>query len=116
MIDNTSPTNTGRNAEQVAAEHLKKQKYTIIQQNWRTRYCEIDIVAQKNGVVFFVEVKYRKNASYGDGLEAITPKKLKQVNFAAQMWLQQNDWAGDYQILAISVSGESPRVEEVIEI
>lgn len=41
----------------------------------RTRYCEIDIVSMKDDVLWFTEVKYRKNDDFGSGLEVITTKK-----------------------------------------
>lgn len=95
----------GREAEAAAAAYLEKQGYAIIEQNWRTRYCEIDIVARKKKTVYFVEVKYRQNEAQGQGLEYITPKKLGQMRFAAEMWVQEHDWKHDYDLAAIEVSG-----------
>jgi len=95
----------GRAAEDAAAEYLKKHGYMILDLNWRTRYCEIDIVAQQKKTIYFVEVKYRENDAHGSGLEYITEKKLQQMRFAAEMWVQENDWRGDYDIVAIEVSG-----------
>lgn len=77
----------------------------VLAKNWRTRWCEIDIVASYKDVIYFIEVKYRKNAIYGDGFACITPKKHKQMKFAADFWCAQNDWQGDYRMLAASVSG-----------
>ena len=48
--------------------------HEIIERNWRTRYCEIDIVSKKDNALYFTEVKYRKNDNFGDGLAAITNK------------------------------------------
>lgn len=98
-------TSTGRQAETKAAEYLKGQGYAILDQNWRTRYCEIDIVAQKDKAVYFVEVKYRASDSWGGGLEYITPNKLQQMSFAAEVWVSTNQWQHDYQLAAIEVSG-----------
>jgi Holliday junction resolvase-like predicted endonuclease len=111
-----SSTNTGRYAENIVAEQLISMHYAVVAQNWRTRWCEIDIVATKNGVVYFVEVKYRNNNQWGDGLDAITDKKLQQMTFAAEMWTQQNNWAGDVRLVAASVEGVPPRITELIEL
>ncbi len=108
-------TNTGRAAENAAAEYLKSKGYKILEQNWRTRWCEIDIVAKKDNKVYFVEVKYRKSAAWGSGLEYITPKKLKQMRFAAEFWVSNNNWSGDYYLSAIEVMGDN-HVTEHIEI
>lgn len=97
---------TGHNAEKRAAEYLEKQGFKVRELNWKTRYCEIDIVAEKDKVVYFVEVKYRKNAAHGSGLEYITPKKLQQMQFAAEMWVQNNEWSGDYQLSAVAIDGD----------
>ena len=104
----------GRVAEEVAVEYLKKQKYEILEQNYRNRYCEIDIVAKKNKSVYFVEVKYRKSSAQGTGLDYINAKKLKQMRFASEMWVQEHGWTGDYELSAIEVSGQDFRVAEFI--
>lgn len=96
---------TGREAEAQAARYLEKSGYRIMAQNWRTRYCEIDIVAVKNNTVHFVEVKYREHPEQGYGLDYITTKKLRQMHFAAEMWLQDSNWSGDCTLSAIEISG-----------
>ncbi len=95
----------GRKAEQVAASYLLRHDYSIIQRNWRTRYCEIDIVAAHKGVIWFVEVKYRRQHTQGKGLDYITDKKQRQMYFAAEMWIKHFNWFGDYDIAALEVTG-----------
>ncbi len=96
---------TGRRAEAAAAVYLQADGLTILAQNWRTRWCEIDIVAQKAKTIYFIEVKYRKANWQGTGLEYITPRKLAQMRFAAEFWVQDHSWKGDYSMGAIEVSG-----------
>ncbi len=100
------PTNysTGHEAEKRAAEYLQTQGYEIVALNWKTPVCEVDIIAKKQHVHYFIEVKYRQNNSQGTGLDYITPKKLKQMNFAAQCWVQENKYHGDYELSAIEMS------------
>lgn len=93
----------GDGGEDLVCSYLQKSKFQIIDRNWRTRHCEIDIVAKKQGRIYFVEVKTRKSASYGSGLEYITRSKLKQMSFAAEMWVGANRWSGEYQLAAASV-------------
>lgn len=102
-----STTSTGRAAEDAAAEYLQAKGYKILEKNWRTRWCEIDVVAEKDRAVFFVEVKYRQSESWGSGLEYITPKKVQQMTFAAEFWVHTHKWRGDYRLSAIEVSGEN---------
>ncbi len=93
----------GQQAEQTAADYLVKHGYKILARNWRTRTCEIDIVAQKNKALYFVEVKYRQSDSQGHGTDYITPKKLKQMQYAAELWVQEHQWSGEYQLAAASI-------------
>jgi uncharacterized protein (TIGR00252 family) len=96
-------TSIGKEAEIKVAKYLKSISFKILEHNWRTRVCEIDLIAQKANIIYFVEIKFRSSNEQGDGLEYITPKKLKQIHFAAEIWLQKNEWEGDYRILAASV-------------
>lgn len=111
-----STTSSGRLAENLAANYLKDIGYKILAVNWRNRWCEIDIVAAKANVIYFVEVKYRTKNNWGDGLAAITAKKLHQMTFAAEMWVQDNDWPGDYRLMAIALAGEEFNITDCIEI
>lgn len=95
----------GNDAESAAAEYLIRNGYEILDRNWRTRWCEIDIVAQRDKRIYFVEVKSRKAQAQGMGLDYITPKKLKQMSFAADMWVSNHDWQGEYQLAALAIDG-----------
>lgn len=107
----------GNASESVAAEELVRQGHTIIGRNWKTKYCEIDIISKKGNTVYFTEVKHRKSAKYGDGLAAITPAKQRQMTFAARMYVQAHKLTNvNLQLLAIATSGDSPAVELVVEI
>ncbi len=109
-------TATGRQAETAVADYLKAEGYKIVGQNWRTPRCEIDLIAKKNKAIYFIEVKYRVSDAQGSGFSYITPAKLRQINFAARVWLQQNNWSGDYSFLAAEVSGLDFKVTEIIEL
>jgi uncharacterized protein (TIGR00252 family) len=100
-------TKSGQAAEDEAAHYLQGLGFRIREQNWRTRWCEIDIVAEKAGVVYLVEVKYRRSGYQGSGLDYITPKKLKQMHFAATMWVHDHKWSGDYRLAALAIDGNN---------
>lgn len=103
----------GNRGEQIASIYLEQQGYIIVEQNWRTRWCEIDIVATKQNTAYFVEVKYRANTTFGSGFDYITAKKQQQMQFAAEMWLQAHKFSGDALLAAIEVdaSGDVTFVE-----
>lgn len=109
-------TSIGNHAEVVAAEFLHQKGYVILHRNWKTRVCEIDIIAKKHGTVYFVEVKYRGSKYQGNGLDYITPKKLKQMSFAAENWVQEQKYTGDYQLSAIEVSRDFIVTAHIVDI
>ena len=109
-----STTATGRAAEAAAASFLQAKGCTVLAQNWRTRWCEIDIVAHRSGVLYFVEVKYRASGAWGTGLDYITPRKLQQMHFAASFWISRHKFDGDYRLAAIELTGNPPSVVRAV--
>lgn len=107
---------TGDRGEDAATQYLEREGYRVLERNWKTRWCEIDIVAEKNSVVHFVEVKYRASSRQGDGLEYITDKKLQQMAFAAELWVANHHYQGDYALDAIAVTGADFIVTDLIEL
>ena len=108
----------GDKGEQAAADWLTARGHEIVARNWRTRYCEIDIVSVKGEALYFTEVKYRKNDDFGDGLAAITAKKQRQMRFAAELFLAGRPECSGMaaKLLAASVSGYPPAVQAVVEV
>jgi ribonuclease HII len=107
----------GDEAERVVAEFLETNGHSIIERNWRTKYCEIDIVSQKNATIFFVEVKHRKNDTAGGGMAYITAKKLKQMQFAAKVYAHGHSVSSvDMRLAAAATTGSPPQVVDFIEI
>ena len=90
----------GRSGEDATVHYLEDHGHKIIVRNWKTKWCEIDIVSQIDNAFYFTEVKYRRD---GSGLDAITPKKLQQMRFAAELFLQDYPDASA-QLAAAAVS------------
>lgn len=107
-------TEAGTRAEQAAAEFLARQGYDVLERNFKTPRCEIDIVARKNKCLYFVEVKYRSSDRQGGGLEAVTYKKRSQMSRATEIWLQTHQWHGELALSAIEVAANY-EVTEFIE-
>ena len=96
-------TVVGSRAEAVVAEFVEQHGMQVLDRNWRTRYCEVDIVGYKGNCVYFIEVKYRSGAKQGTGLDYITPQKLQRMRFAAELWVGKHQWRGSYELLAAEV-------------
>lgn len=106
----------GSFAESRAADYLISKGYTIVARNWKTKWCEIDIVAVKGTTVSFVEVKYRSNDTAGRGLEYVTTQKQQQMRFAAQLWMQQQKIDAPCVLSAIELSGEDFKVTSFVDV
>jgi len=79
----------GKLGEQIVRDYLIKKGYRIIRQNFQTRFGELDIVAGKDNLLIFIEVKLKVEADFGRPEEMITQKKLRQVKNTAEMFLMQ---------------------------
>ena len=88
-IDGTNKQ-MGNDAETATCEWLSDGGFDVVERNWKTRFCEIDIVAKKDDRFYFIEVKHRKGTGQGGGLAAITPRKLRQMRFAASLYLTRH--------------------------
>lgn len=106
----------GDRAEDEAANHLVRLGHDIVARNWKTKYCEIDIVSRKDKTLYFTEVKYRRQSNQGGGLAAITPKKLNQMRYAADFYVHTQKLT-DVALVAsaMSLTGTPPTVEEYLE-
>lgn len=115
-MEHDSTKKIGDRAEDEAANYLVRLGHEIIARNWKTKYCEIDIVSQKNSTLYFTEVKYRRQPNQGGGLAAITQKKLDQMHYAAKFYVYSRKITGmPLLVSAISLTGELPTVETYIE-
>jgi putative endonuclease len=96
-------TQSGEKGELLAQEFLKKKNYLILYTNWRHRHSEIDIIAQHEGTVIFVEVKYRNNNHFGFPEEFVGPQKIRKMQEAAEAYIEQFEWEGQLRFDIISI-------------
>ncbi len=80
----------GQEGEKAAVKFLKKRGYRIIEKNYRNKSGEIDIVAEQDQVLVFVEVKSRTDTEYGEPLEAVTPHKQRKIGQVARGFMTQH--------------------------
>ena len=99
MSDNDTTSRTsdrgGRQAEDLAAHFLEKQRLKIVTRNYRCRGGEIDLVCRDGKVLVFVEVRLRRNAAYGGAAASVTPTKQRRIILAAQHFLMANALTDD---------------------
>jgi putative endonuclease len=93
----------GKEAEDKAAKFLKKSGLDIIDRNYHSRFGEIDIIAEDNKIIHFVEVK--ASLKY-DALERITNAKMAKILKTIEYYILQNDIKKDYQIDAVIINND----------
>jgi putative endonuclease len=90
--------------ENAAAEYLGEHGYIVLARNTRTPYGEIDIIAEKDGLTCFVEVKTRTSSSFGPPEISVTPRKQEHMIAAAEHYAQEHE-LDHWQIDVIAVEG-----------
>ena len=100
----------GRWGEQAAADYLFEHGYEITGRNIRTPYGEIDLVACKEGITVFIEVKARTSKSFGPPEVAVTLRKQAHMLACAEHYAQQNE-IDHWQIDVIAVERTKGGVE-----
>ncbi|MDD5409785.1 MAG: YraN family protein [Candidatus Omnitrophica bacterium] len=81
----------GKQAESAAVKFLQGQGYKLIRRNYKTKFGEIDIIAEDKGVICFVEVKARHTRLFGEPAEAVSTAKQRQISKAAICYLKENN-------------------------
>ena len=83
---------TGKRGEEIALRHLEKNGYHILERRFRTRFGEIDLIADEGGDLVFVEVKTRTGRSFGSPEEAVDQRKQRRLVRLASAYLQKRHW------------------------
>ena len=100
---------TGVFGEHIAARHLRKNGYSLIAANYRSRFGEIDIIAQKGPYIVFVEVKTRSEHFLALPRESVTFDKQERIQKTAMLFLAQNqtELQPRFDVLEIVLGGKN---------
>ncbi len=106
----------GKEGEKAAVKFLKKRGYRIVEKNYRNKAGEIDIVAEQDQVLVFVEVKSRADNERGEPLEAVTPHKQRKIvqvakGFMIQHRIENRDCRFD--VVGIKGNPNQPKTWEI---
>lgn len=101
--------------ELYACTHLRSQGYIILEKNWRYKRYEIDIIAEKQGIVCFVEVKTRENRYAGDPALAVKRGKQKHIITAADAYVKEFNISAvlRFDIIAIIMNSKETYLEHI---
>jgi len=102
---------TGKVGEDLGWSFVEQQGYTILEKNWRHSRWEVDVIASKDTVLHFIEIKTRRTASYGMPEQRVGNKKIQNLINAAEEYLYLHpQWKRiQFDILSIMlVNGKEP--------
>ncbi len=94
---------TGNWGEDQAVRYLEEKGYVIRFRNFRHSHAEIDIIAEKDRTMVFVEVKTRRGVSFGLPETFVNPTKVRLVRKTAEHFIFTFDWESDVRFDIISV-------------
>ena len=115
VVKNT--TMIGMKGEAAVCEYLEKLGHRIIARNFKTKFCEIDIVSVLDDKIYFTEVKTRKDGARGGGLYAVDKKKLQKMKFAVEVFLKvRKDFVSFNPQLAVAVVDGNYNVKDWIRL
>ncbi|MBU0896560.1 MAG: YraN family protein [Candidatus Omnitrophica bacterium] len=93
----------GSAGENIAKKYLQDKGFRVIEQNYKTKYAEIDLVAKCNSGLVFVEVRTRSGEQFGLPEESLNKKKLRRLVRAARAYTCLKNYRGAYRIDAVCI-------------
>lgn len=104
----------GKTGEELACRRLRRLGYEILARRYRTRFGEIDIVANDRGTIVFVEVKSRAGNAFGAAAAAVTVWKQRRIADMAVEFLARRrltDYPCRFDVVTVDFGGGKPRVQ-----
>jgi putative endonuclease len=119
-VSRPSNVERGRRGEELAARALEAKGYTIVERNWRCPAGEIDVIAQQDDTLVFVEVKTRQGDRFGTPEEAVNRRKQERLLTAAQVYLAEYEladvaWRIDVIAINLAPSGRVQRLSHYVD-
>ncbi len=95
--------NIGDLGETIAKDFLKKKGYKIVEQNYRNKWGEIDLICKEKDVLVFVEVKTRIGEQFGTPEHALNKNKIQRLIRNAQAYMARKKYMVEYKIDAVCI-------------
>jgi putative endonuclease len=106
----------GEVGERIAERWLRRKGWRIVQRRFRNGRRDIDLVAERDGLVAFVEVKARRGVEFGHPVEAVNWRKQRDLTRSAHIWIERHgrpDDAFRFDVIGVLVDGRAVRVRHV---
>ena len=103
---------TGKLGEEVAKNYLEKRGYKILEQNYKTKYAEIDLVCRQGNELVVVEVRTKKGEDFGSPEESLNRSKMQKLRLNTESYVFRKKWQGPYRVDAICIVLKQDNVVE----
>lgn len=108
----------GSIGEQLAANYIKDKGYYILDRNYRTKLGELDIIAKKDNIIAFIEVKTRTSNAFGVPSEAVNYKKQKTIQKLSQQYilykkLDNNYWVYRFDVIEVKIIDKKYKIHHI---
>ncbi|UII22367.1 YraN family protein [Fulvivirga ligni] len=106
---------TGREGEDAAVAFLLNAGYNILERNYRYKRAEVDIIAEKDDILVFVEVKTKSYTTFGFPEESVNHTKVAKVSEAAEYYTYANNWHKDIRFDIIAVNKAIDKIDHFMD-
>jgi putative endonuclease len=106
----------GRVGEAVAARWLRRRGWRVMAERFRSGRRDVDLIVERDGTVAFVEVKTRRDAAFGDPIEAVSWRKQRELIRSAKVWADRFGPPGAcyrFDVVGVIVVGRDARIRHV---
>jgi putative endonuclease len=109
--------NIGRDGELIAKDYLIEQEYQVLELNWRDQYKEVDIIAKKDNIIVFVEVKSRTTDYFGRPADAVNLRKQKLLIQAAETYIENHDISEEsrFDIIEVIIDRNFHSINHIVD-
>ena len=106
----------GEIGERLAERWLRRKGWRIVQRRFRNGHRDIDLVAEREGLIAFVEVKARRGVEFGLPVEAVDWRKQRELTRSAHVWIERHGRPGDsyrFDVIGVLVAGSAVSIRHV---
>lgn len=105
----------GKKGEDAAVHYLQQKGYQVIKRNWIYQKYEIDIIAQSDEFIIFMEVKTRSSDKWGNPEDAVSKGKIKRIVEAADFYIKENDidMPARFDVIAAIWNGKGFEIDHI---
>jgi putative endonuclease len=106
----------GQTGERIAERWVSRRGWRIVHRRFRSGHRDIDLVAEHEGTIVFIEVKARRGASFGGPVGAVNWRKQRELARSAKVWIDRHGRAAEayrFDVIGVLVDGDRVRVRHV---